>query len=64
MDRMPVFPKALRFLAALNFLIIALALYDVLGRRLYAEFMARSVPTLNFLLVAGALFYLRSRKAA
>ena len=63
MDRMPVFPKALRFLAALNFLIIALALYDVLGRRLYAEFMARSVPTLNFLLVAAALFYLRARKA-
>jgi hypothetical protein len=61
--RMPVFPKAVRFLLAANFLVIALALYDVLGRRLYASFMALSVPTLDFLLVVGALFYLRARKA-
>jgi alpha-1,2-mannosyltransferase len=62
-NRMSVFPKAVRFLLAANFLVIALALYDVLGRRLYAAFMARSVPTLDFLLVVGALFYLRAKKA-
>jgi hypothetical protein len=63
MDRIAVFPKAARFLLAANFLVIALALYDILGRRLYAVFMARSVPTLDFLLVVGALFYLRAKKA-
>jgi alpha-1,2-mannosyltransferase len=62
-DRMPVFPKAVRVLLAANFLVIALALYDLLGRRLYASFMALSVPTLDFLLIAAALFYLRARKA-
>jgi alpha-1,2-mannosyltransferase len=62
-DRMSVFPKAVRCLLTANFLVIALALYDVLGRRLYASFMARSVPTLDFLLIVGALFYLRARKA-
>lgn len=61
--RMSVFPKAVRFLLVLNFLVIALALYDVLGRPLYAAFMARSVPTLCFLLVAGGLFFLRFKKA-
>jgi hypothetical protein len=63
-DRRTVFPKAARFLLAGNFLIIALALYDILGRRLYAAFMARSFTTLNFLIVVGALFYLRAKKAA
>ena len=63
-DRWTAFPKAVRWTLAANFLVIALGLYDVLGRRLYAAFMARSVPTLAFLLVVGALFYLRARKAA
>jgi hypothetical protein len=61
--RIAVFPKPARFLLAANFLVIALALYDILGRRLYAVFMARSVPTLDFLLVVGSLFYLRAKKA-
>jgi hypothetical protein len=61
--RIAVFPKPARFLLAANFLVIALALYDILGRRLYAVFMTRSVPTLDFLLVVGSLFYLRAKKA-
>jgi len=58
------FPSAARVLLAVNAAMIGLALYDLFGRRLYAAFMARSVPTVNFLVVAAALFYLRSRRAA
>ena len=58
------FPKPVRLFLAVNFLVVALALYDLVGRRFYAEFMAWSVPTVNFLIIAGALFYLRWKKAA
>jgi hypothetical protein len=58
------FPNPARYVLAANFLVVALALYDLLGRRFYAEFMSWSVPTVNFLVIAGALFYLRWKKAA
>ncbi len=58
------FPKPARVLLAINFLVVGLALYDLVGRRLYAGFMAWSVPTVNFLIIAAALFYLRWKKAA
>jgi hypothetical protein len=47
-----------------NFSVMALSLYDLLGRQLYAQLMAWSVPTVNFLIISGALFYLRLKKAA
>lgn len=58
------FPPIGRIILALNCAVIGLALYDLLGRKLYAAFMARSIPTLNFLIIAAALFYLRRRRAA
>ncbi len=58
------FPGAGRIVLALSFGLIGLALYDVLGRRLYASYMALSIPTLCFLVLAAAMFYLRLEKAA
>lgn len=42
-----------------DFLIISLSLYDLLGRRLYAEFMSASIITISFLVLLGYLAYLR-----
>ena len=43
----------------LSFLVISLSLYDLMGRRLYAAFMSRSILTLLFLSLIGYLAYLR-----
>ena len=58
------FPALGRAVLVVNAAMIGLALYDLLGRKLYAGFMALSIPTLNFLVIAAALFYLRAKKAA
>jgi hypothetical protein len=55
------FPRAAKILLVCNFLIIALSIYDILGRKLYAAFMSRSVLTIDFLILVAALFYLRSK---
>jgi hypothetical protein len=39
--------------------VIALSLYDLLGRELYARFMSWSVITIDFLLLVGFLVFLR-----
>lgn len=57
-------PGALRVLLAANLGVIALSLYDLLGRRAYAAFMNASVLTVSFLLIAALMVYLRwTRKA-
>jgi alpha-1,2-mannosyltransferase len=43
----------------LNFLVISLSLYDIMGRSLYASFMSLSVITVDFLALVGYLAYLR-----
>ncbi|MBM3311041.1 MAG: DUF2029 domain-containing protein [Candidatus Aminicenantes bacterium] len=53
------FPPVVRVLLAVNFAVIGLSLYDVLGREAYAAFMNASVLTVNFLVLAAALFALR-----
>ena len=53
------FPRPAKILLVCNFLVIALSIYDILGRRLYAAFMSRSVLTIDFLILVAALFYLR-----
>jgi alpha-1,2-mannosyltransferase len=58
------FPAAWRAVLAVNAAVTGLALYDLFGRRLYAAFMAASIPTLNFLIFGAALFYLRRKRAA
>jgi alpha-1,2-mannosyltransferase len=56
------FPRAGRILLCADFAVIALSLYDVLGRRLYASFMAWSVLTVCFLGLIPALAYLRWKR--
>ncbi len=51
-----------RMLLAIDFAVIALSLYDILGRRLYASFMVWSVLTVCFLGLIPALAYLRWTK--
>ncbi len=58
------FPKPARVLLAVNFAIIALSIYDLLGRQTYAVFMSWSVLTVNFLVVAVALIMLRWKRTA
>jgi alpha-1,2-mannosyltransferase len=58
------FAKPLQYALAGNFAIIALALYDTMGRVLYGAFMRWSVTTLNFLLLIPALAYLRKLDVA
>lgn len=58
------FPRPWRVLLAVDLTVIALSLYDLLGRRLYGQFMSWSVPTINFLIIVGALFYLRMKRNA
>jgi len=58
------YPRPWRVILAVDFGIIALSLYDFLGRELYGAFMSRSVLTLNFLLLVGALAALRFRDIA
>ncbi len=47
-----------------NFGVISLSIYDVMGRSLYKSFIAWSVLTVNFLILVGYLAYLRLRKYA
>ena len=56
------FPGPARLLLAANFAVIALALYDLMGRDAYAVFMQMSVTTLNFVVICLALSYLRFRR--
>jgi hypothetical protein len=62
-NHFPEFPRAARRLLAANFTIVALAVYDVMGREAYATFMQWSVTTVNFVVVVIALAYLRFRQA-
>lgn len=63
-DRLNQVPVVLRAAAAVALPLIGLSVYDVLGRRLYAEFMALSIITLCFIAILGALAGLRARQAA
>ena len=55
------FPKPVRVILTVNFAVIALAVFDVMGRRAYSAYMQWSVTTVNFLIVVVALAYLRFR---
>jgi alpha-1,2-mannosyltransferase len=56
-----VFPRGGRTILALNFAIVALAVFDLMGRHAYAVFMQWSVTTVNFLVVVVALACVRFR---
>jgi alpha-1,2-mannosyltransferase len=57
----PVLGRASRVLLAVNFSMIALALFDLMGRSHYAAYMQWSVTTLNFVVIVIGLAYLRFR---
>lgn len=59
-----VFPRPWKILLTIDFAVIALSLYDLLGRRFYGQLMSWSVPTVNFLIIVVALFYLRMKRTA
>ncbi|MGH9461849.1 MAG: glycosyltransferase family 87 protein [Vicinamibacteria bacterium] len=48
-----------RVVLVVNFCVIALSIYDLIGRPLYGAFMASSILTINFLIVIGFLVALR-----
>ncbi len=60
-NRFDAFPRVARVVLAGNFVIIALAVFDLMGRHVYAVFMQWSVTTINFCIVVMALAYLRFR---
>jgi alpha-1,2-mannosyltransferase len=57
-----MFPRAARIAIAIDLAMIALAVFDIMGRRAYSLFMAWSVTTVNcpFVLLALALLRFRS----
>ncbi|UCC41500.1 MAG: DUF2029 domain-containing protein [Candidatus Aminicenantes bacterium] len=56
------YTKLWRGVLIVNFCIISLTFYDIMGRELYAAFMSWSVITINFLIIIGYLTYIRVRK--
>jgi hypothetical protein len=57
----PLLGRPAQVLLAVNFAVIALALYDVMGYDAYKAYMRWSVTTLNFVVIVIALGYLRFR---
>ncbi len=58
------FPKAWRAVLGVNLAVIGLSIFDLMGRRAYGTFMAWSLPTINFLILALSLMALRVRVKA
>jgi hypothetical protein len=60
----PEYPPIGRVILGINLFLITFSLYDLLGKNLYAQFMSWSVITVNFMILAGSLAYLRIKKLA
>jgi hypothetical protein len=56
------FSPAARGFLYVDFAVIGLSLYDLMGRALYSRFMASSAITLCFMILIGCLCYLRFRR--
>lgn len=57
-------PRVLRIAAIAAIAVVGLSLFDLMGRRLYAAFMAASVITVCYFAILAALSALRMRKIA
>jgi hypothetical protein len=57
-------PAGLRLVTALAVVVAAFSVFDVIGRRAYATFMAWSIVTVCFVVVIGALYSLRAGRVA
>jgi hypothetical protein len=56
------YPRPARILCGLNFIVIGLSLYDLMGPLWYSRIMHWSVLTINFLILVGYLAYLRFKE--
>ncbi len=54
-------PGPARVFLIANFCVFGLSLFDLMGRRLYAGFMALSIPTMNALVFAGYAAWIRMK---
>jgi hypothetical protein len=61
MNSFPLLGRAAQVLLGFNFAVIALAVFDVMGRQDYKVYMQWSVTTVNFVVIVIALAYLRFR---
>jgi alpha-1,2-mannosyltransferase len=48
-----------RVFLSVNFAVIALSLFDLMGREIYASFMSLSIITINFIVLVGYVSFLR-----
>jgi hypothetical protein len=55
-------PRGLQRVTAFAVVIAAFSVFDVMGRRAYATFMAWSIITVCFVVVIGALYSLRATR--
>jgi len=64
LNRFDAFSRPARAFLILNLAAAGLSIYDLMGRVLYAKFMALSVITLNFLVLSAFLAWLRTKGRA
>ena len=57
-------PGPARVFLIVNFCVFGLSLYDLMGRELYAQFMALSIPTVNARVFIGYAAWLRAKELA
>jgi hypothetical protein len=63
-DNLPSLPRGLRLLTGAAIAVVALSIYDVMGREAYSSFMRMSIVTVCTLVEVAALVALRLRRAA
>jgi hypothetical protein len=63
-DKLDFLPRGLRIAAVLAIAVVALSIFDLMGRQAYAAFMATSAITVCFLVQVAALVALRFQRAA
>jgi hypothetical protein len=61
---LPALPRALRYVTGAAIAIVALSIFDLMGREAYATFMQLSIVTLLVIVEVAALAVLRFRRAA
>lgn len=64
LNHLEAFPRPARIFLILNLAVAGLSIFDLLGRVLYARFMALSIITLNVLVLASFLAWLRMKGRA
>jgi hypothetical protein len=62
LDRLPALPRGLRYATGAAIAIVALAIYDLIGRDAYAAFMQLSIVTICAIIEMAALVTLRFRR--